>query len=497
MLRQTTRDLRRHNRAALLSSLYLRGPVSRLELVAESGLSPATVTNVVAELIGDGVVTEAGSVESDGGRPRTLLRVRPEYGQVVGVDVGETHVRAGLFDCALGTLATVQHPLASSNPDPAEVVELARAGVAEVLSAGASRVLGMGVGVPGAVRDGGIVHAPTLGWAGVAFADLLRAHAQFADAPLHLDNRARTLGQAEMWLGAGRGADRAVIALLGVGVGAAFVTDGGSFPGITTSEWGHTVVQAAGATCRCGSRGCLEAYVGTEAVLHHYAGTPGAQPLPGADSESRLAELVALAEAETAAAARGRATGAPGADLASAAGRSGAATTAPGFAAGNHCEGTTGHLGPAPSASRAPARGPGLAGSGPAERSGPPVETLAASAPGPAARGRGPADSGASVERSGPAAETLAATGEYLGIGIANLINLLAPDRVVLAGSAGAIMGPAILPHVRGAAARHALGYLAEATVVELGELGPEAVALGAATLPIAALLASGGRSAG
>ncbi|MEV0069991.1 ROK family transcriptional regulator [Amycolatopsis sp. NPDC050768] len=395
VLRQTTRDLRRHNRAALLSSLYLRGPVSRLELVAESGLSPATVTNVVAELIGDGVVAEAGSVESDGGRPRTLLRVRPEYGQVVGVDVGETHVRAGLFDCALGTLATVQHPLAGSNPDPAEVVELARAGVAEVLSAGASRVLGVGVGVPGAVRDGGIVHAPTLGWAGVAFADLLRAHAQFADAPLHLDNRARTLGQAEMWLGAGRGADRAVIALLGVGVGAAFVTDGGSFPGITTSEWGHTVVQAAGAACRCGSRGCLEAYVGTEAVVRHYAETPGAQPLPGADSESRLARLVALAE------------------------------------------------------------------------------------------------------RSGPAAETLAATGEYLGIGIANLINLLAPDRVVLAGSAGAIMGPAILPHVRDAAARHALGYLAEATVVELGELGPEAVALGAATLPIAALLASGGRSAG
>ncbi|WP_432848036.1 ROK family protein [Amycolatopsis sp. CA-161197] len=482
VLRQTTRDLRRHNRAALLSSLYLRGPVSRLELVAESGLSPATVTNVVAELIGDGVVVEAGSVESDGGRPRTLLRVRPEYGQVVGVDVGETHVRAGLFDCALGTLATVQHPLAGSNPDPAEVVELARAGVAEVLAAGgASRVLGVGVGVPGAVRDGGIVHAPTLGWAGVAFADLLRAHAQFAEAPLHLDNRARTLGQAEMWLGAGRGADRAVIALLGVGVGAAFVTDGGSFPGITTSEWGHTVVQAAGAPCRCGSRGCLEAYVGTEAVVRRYAETPGTQPLRGSDSESRLAELVALAEAE-AAAARGHGTGAPGADLAPAPGRSGAAL---GFAAG-------GHAGAATSASGTPARGRGSAGSGPAERSGPPAETLA----GPAAPGRGAADPGALAERSGPAAEALAATGEYLGIGIANLINLLAPDRVVLAGSAGAIMGPAILPHVRDAAARHALGYLAEATVVELGELGPEAVALGAATLPIAALLASGGRSA-
>ncbi|HEY3710483.1 MAG TPA: ROK family protein [Amycolatopsis sp.] len=398
VVRQTTRDLRRHNRAVLLSSLYLRGPVSRLELVAESGLSPATVTNVVAELIGDGVVAEAGSVESDGGRPRTLLRVRPEYGQVVGVDVGETHVRVGLFDCALETLATVQHPLGGTSLDPVEVVELVRTGVAEVLAdsgADAAGVFGVGVGVPGAVREGGIVHAPTLGWAGVGFADLLRAHLQFAAAPLHLDNRARTLGQAEMWRGAGRGSERAVIALLGVGVGAAFVTGGGSFPGITTSEWGHTVVQAAGAACRCGSRGCLEAYVGTEAVVRRYSEAPGAEPVLGVESEARLAEVVARA-------------GVPG-----------------------------------------------------------------------------------------PAADTLAETGEYLGIGIANLINLLAPDRVVLAGSAGAVMGPAILAHVRDAAARHALGYLAESTLVELGQLGPEAVALGAATLPVAALLTSGGRSAG
>ena len=160
-----------------------------------------------------------------------------------------------------------------------------------------SRVLGVGIGVPGAVRDGGIVHAPTLGWAGVAFADLLRAHAQFADAPLHLDNRARTLGQAEMWLGAGprRRPRRDRAARRGRRRRVRHRTVR-SFPGITTSEWGHTVVQAAGAACRCGSRGCLEAYVGTEAVVRHYAETPGAQPLPGADSESRLARLVALAE---------------------------------------------------------------------------------------------------------------------------------------------------------------------------------------------------------
>ncbi|MFI5608529.1 ROK family protein [Amycolatopsis sp. NPDC051903] len=505
VLRQTTRDLRRHNRAALLSSLYLRGPVSRLELVAESGLSPATVTNVVAELIGDGVVAEAGSVESDGGRPRTLLRVRPEFGQVVGVDVGETHVRAGLFDWALGTLATVRHPLAGL--DPAQVVELARAGVAEVLAAGGDRVLGVGVGVPGAVRDGGIVHAPTLGWAGVPFADLLRASVPLPpDTPLHLDNRARTLGQAEMWRGAGRGAQRAVIALLGVGVGAAFATGRGTFPGITTTEWGHTVVRAAGAPCRCGSHGCLEAYVGTEAVIRRYLETPGAAPLAATDTERRLAEIVALAEAETAAAETAAAGGAGHADpssrraAAEAAAEAGTTAGPPGTAAvgaGPRARRATGaaHLGAPPDESDAAAAG----GAGAADRRPGCAETASR----PAAAGGTPFGTPCDptppgpAEWSGPAAATLAVVGEYLGIGIANLVNLLAPDRVVLAGSAGAIMGQAILPHVRDAAARHALGYLAEATEVQLGQLGPEAVALGAATLPVAALLASGGRSAG
>ncbi|GAA3582646.1 ROK family transcriptional regulator [Amycolatopsis ultiminotia] len=396
MLRQTTRDLRRHNRAALLCSLYLRGPASRLELVAESGLSPATVTNVVAELIADGLVAEAGSVESDGGRPRTLLRVRPDFARVVGVDVGETHVCVGLFDCALETLATVQLPLGGTNLEPVEVARQVRAEVTRVLGecgVAPDGVLGVGVGVPGAVRDGGVVHAPTLGWAGIGFGDLLRAHLPVA-APVHLDNRARTLGQAEMWRGAGRGAERAVIALLGVGVGAAFVTGGASFPAITTTEWGHTVVQSGGADCRCGSRGCLEAYVGAEAVVRRYLDKPGSEPVHGGQAEAQLAEVAARART------------------------------------------------------------------------------------------------------SGAAAEALAETGEYLGIGIANLINLLAPDRVVLAGSAGAVLGRAVVAHVRTASARHALAYLAESTAIEPGHLGPEAVALGAATLPIEALLASGGRTA-
>ena len=67
------RDLRRHNRSALLSALYLTDARSRQELGSATGLSQASVSNVVAELLDEGLVVEAGVVDSDGGRPRTLL----------------------------------------------------------------------------------------------------------------------------------------------------------------------------------------------------------------------------------------------------------------------------------------------------------------------------------------------------------------------------------------------------------------------------------------
>src|SRR2546423_13365067 len=99
--RTTARDMRRANRSLLLTRLYREGPLSRQDLVRSTALSQASVSNLAGELIEDGIVEEAGQVESDGGRPRVLLRVAPEYGYVVGVDVGETRVQGGLFDMSM------------------------------------------------------------------------------------------------------------------------------------------------------------------------------------------------------------------------------------------------------------------------------------------------------------------------------------------------------------------------------------------------------------
>lgn len=397
--RTTVRDLRRHNRSALLSKLFFDGPLSRHELSSLTGLSAATVSNVTGELIDERLIVEAGLIDSDGGRPRVLLRVDPHYGHVVGVDVGETGVKVELFDLAMTALATVEHPLPSVRPDPAAVVQQVASGLRDVLAEARvdeESVIGVGIGLPGAVEhvspDNATdvrVHAPTIGWDGVPLGQLLRESQ--VTLPLFFDNGAKTLGQAEMWFGAGRGAGHAVIVLIGSGVGAAVVTDGSTYRGATSSagEWGHTVISYGGRPCRCGSRGCLEAYVGAEGILDRYRQ------------------------------ARGRAVGGD-------------------------------------------------------EQAG--LEALIASA-----------------AKSKTATKVLQDTAGYLGAGIANLINLFNPERIVLGGWAGLALGAQLLPDIRTAAQAHALKHTYGHTTIELCQLGPDAVAFGAATLPVAAMLARGG----
>ncbi|MEZ0110059.1 putative NBD/HSP70 family sugar kinase [Catenulispora sp. EB89] len=397
---QTTRDLRRRSRAALLSAVYLGQAVSRPELARLAGMSSAAVSNVVSDLIGDGLVAEAGSVDSNGGRPRTVLAARPGFRYVVGVDIGETHIHVVLFDWTLSTQATSTHEIRVGRLDPDVVVRLVVAGVHSLLdSTGVAQeqLLGIGIGVPGAVQEGerGVVHAPTLGWSGVPLGDALRAE---LTAPILIDNCARTLGQAEAWRGAGREARRAVVALWGVGVGAAIavgstLAESGSS---STSEWGHAVIEARGRACRCGSHGCLEAYVGATAILDAYLAHPKGRPLTQEGTEARMAELATRFEA----------------------GDDEAATA------------------------------------------------------------------------------TFDEVAEYLGIGVGNLINLINPDQVILAGWVGEQLGPLLMPAIRAAAQRHALPYLFDQTRIGVGELGPGAVALGAATLPVARLLAAGGHVA-
>ncbi|MEU6248932.1 ROK family transcriptional regulator [Glycomyces sp. NPDC047010] len=292
--RMTTRDLKLGNRMLLLRTLYFEGPLTRRDLAPATDLSTATVSNVTTGLIAEGIVREAGKVDSDGGRPHILLEVDPGHALVVGVDVGETHVQVELLDLKLAPRAAAKYELEAGRHDPATVIDRIAAGVEEVLAAaGGVPVLGVGVGMPGIVEYGpdGIVHAQAFGWDAVPLGRLLAE--RLGPLPVHVENGAMTMGQAELWFGAGKGASNAIIALIGSGVGSCVVADGALYRGAGSSagEWGHTTMRVDGRRCRCGSRGCLEAYVGAEGVLDRFLAATGAVDLAGGE-EAALERLL-------------------------------------------------------------------------------------------------------------------------------------------------------------------------------------------------------------
>ncbi len=394
----TVRDLRRRSRRVVLEHLYVDGRTSRLDISQRSGLSTATVTNVVAALLGEGVLIEDGSEDSEGGRPRTILAVNPTYGYFVGVDVGETHICIELFDLTLRSLRSVTHPLGVDDYRPSSVVRHIVAGLDAVLSDAAippTSVVGIGIGVPGIVErtTGVLVHAPSWGWRAVPLLAMLTEHIA---VPIVLDNGAKAMAQAELWFGAGRGADDLAVVLIGTGIGAGIITQGALYRGATNGagEWGHTTLALDGRLCRCGSRGCLESYAGAAGIITSWREVAPRSPLLGTvpAQEETIAALVA-------AAARGD-----------------------------------------------------------------PVAT-----------------------------HVLEETTRYLGAGVANLINLVNPQRIVLGGWVSQQIGPSILPRLREVVACYALEQPWSATTIVLGQVRPDAVAMGAATLALDVFLTEAG----
>ncbi|MGA5293662.1 ROK family transcriptional regulator [Streptomyces koyangensis] len=400
--RRTVRDLRRGNRAAVLQRLYFQGPMSRQALGPATGLSSGSISNVVTELAAEGLVEEAGHVESDGGRPRTLLRVAPRAGYLIGIDIGETRVRAELFDLAMTELARCELPLTGGARDIDTVIAHTARSIAAVLEESgiaAEALTGIGVGVPGIVErtpDGAVVHGQTVGWDAVPLERLLRGATDLPPATaFHISNGTMALGQAEMWYGGGRGTTDAAIVLFGSGVGACIVTDG-QIHGIdhgTPAEFGHLTVQVRGRTCRCGSRGCLEAYTGAQAILSRWHEAGGPDPAE-ATEEYGISRLLAAARPE-------------------------------------------------------------LEG----------------------------------AEADPTALAILDDTAEYLAAGLADLVNLFQPQRILIGGWAGLQLGPLVLDTIRERTRGYALHHPGRHTEITLSTLGPDAITQGAATLPLNHLL--------
>jgi predicted NBD/HSP70 family sugar kinase len=255
------RDL---NRAATLALIGSQGPIARVEIARRLSLSAATVTGVTRDLVSDGLIRVVEQGASSGGRPQLLLGLVADAAYVLGVKVAPDHlaiVRVNLDGEILGRAEE------SFDARAHDAVPVLAAHLGAWIDADSTRLLGIGLGVPGTVNaQMGMVDSPVLGWHSMALGPTL---ADLLGVPVLIDNDVNTLAVAERLYGRGRETEHFVTITVGVGVGLGIIVGGDLYRGARggAGEFGHVPVILDGPECQCGMRGCLEAVVGDPALV--------------------------------------------------------------------------------------------------------------------------------------------------------------------------------------------------------------------------------------
>lgn len=262
--RQHTRD---HNSRLVLQTIYDSGVVSRAELARLTGLTRTTVSEVVSNLIEQGLVEERGYGPSGGGRTPTLISVVDDARLIVAVNITATELQGAVVNLRGGFEHRARLPLADS--DGAVVLAQLDPFIGDLVNAASRPVLGIGISAPGLVdtTNGIARQAVNFGWYNVPLQSLLQRR---YNLPVYIANDGHTVALAEYMFGQGRRAASLVAVKVGQGIGAGIVLNGRLFTGdeYGAGEIGHVLVEENGLPCKCGNAGCLETVASVHAIVH-------------------------------------------------------------------------------------------------------------------------------------------------------------------------------------------------------------------------------------
>jgi glucokinase-like ROK family protein len=269
--------VKQHNLHVILLNLLYEPVLSRSQLAKQTNLSNTTITNLISELIEQGIVTEKDDAIEDQeklrpvGRPRTRICLEPNARFVIGV-----HIGVGAFRVAITNLrAEIVHSRLQNfdiNTPTTEVLNQITSEIESVIAESSldqQKFLGVGVGASGLVdfTTGVNLVAPNLNWHDVPIREYLQDKLPL---PVIVDNNVRTMAIGETYFGAGHGVDSVAFVYGRTGVGAGLTFKGQVFRGSAkgAGEIGHSVILPhGGEACRCGNSGCLETLISESVIL--------------------------------------------------------------------------------------------------------------------------------------------------------------------------------------------------------------------------------------
>lgn len=249
------------------------GLIPRVQLAKDLGVSPASVTTISSELIETGLIEEVAAPRDNDagrGRPAVALGVRAQAHRVAGMKLSDREHTAVIVDFAGKLIADEsipRRPGPMSLPEILDIIETLLARVCAKAGVARADLSAVGIGLPGFVdcAEGVVFWSSILAERAVPIA---AAATSRLGLPVYIDNDANLVAVAELWFGAGRSLSDFAVVTIEHGVGMGFVMNHRIYRGAQRlgMELGHTKVQLDGALCRCGQRGCLEAYVADYAL---------------------------------------------------------------------------------------------------------------------------------------------------------------------------------------------------------------------------------------
>ncbi|MEO1269273.1 MAG: ROK family transcriptional regulator [Myxococcota bacterium] len=258
-------DIRARNSSLMLKLMWEQKQISRAEIARQMGLSRSTVSSIVNNLMGTGLLRTCGSGESIGGRRPILLGFADDAFFLVGVEIGATHVGVALTNLRAEVLVWrhAHHPV---RDDPQGTLRTLVAFVHEcVEEAGTSleQVVGVGIGVPSPVDPEDPVSMSPLIHPRWSEVNVAQSVGQLLDVPIFIDNDANLGALAERWWGEGRdGRDLAYIKVA-TGIGAGYIIHGKIYRGAGgfAGEIGHTTISTDDRMVS------LQSLIGTQALI--------------------------------------------------------------------------------------------------------------------------------------------------------------------------------------------------------------------------------------
>ncbi|MGE5623581.1 MAG: ROK family transcriptional regulator [Methanocella sp.] len=278
------------NQTVVLNVVRQLQPISRSAVADVSGLHKSTITDIVKDLLADGLLQECGFQDSEGGRRAVLLRLNAGNirGVVVDVGVHESAIHLGDVTGQTQNQATFPTPR-----DPEQFLARCTAELDRVFARfPAALFRGIAVSVPGLVdrESGRLRQAPNLGWNDLDLGGPLRER---YGLPVHVENEAKLSAIAEMWFGESDTESEANYAFVSVteGIGVGLVIENQLYRGVNgaSGEFGHTTVLVDGPRCGCGKSGCWEALASETAAVSQYVGTAVSPYAGGLDGFSDAA----------------------------------------------------------------------------------------------------------------------------------------------------------------------------------------------------------------